>query len=610
MPPPDFKTAIETIRDHNEITDVIGSYVQLKHAGRSIKACCPFHKEKTPSFHVNASRQSFHCFGCGVGGDVFNFIMRHENVDFMQAARMLAERANLPFEFDRDSASGPASQKNELYDLHAQLAEWYQRCLNESNQAETARGYLRTREIDGPTVEKFGIGFAPARDVNWEAWAKKRNISMELLVLAGIVIQKDHGGWYDRFSDRLMFPIQDESGRVIGFSGRILPGDTRTAKYVNSPDTPLFTKSKVIYALHHAKREILDQKEAIICEGQIDVIRCHMAGVQHAVAAQGTAITEEHAKILRRFTDSVRLVLDSDEAGINAAMRSAELLIEAGLNVKVAKLPPGDDPDTLIRQEGGEAFLALVEMAVPALEFQIDTLMAREKTADDAAILRTARTVLESISRAPSDIQRDQMLQRASTRLGVRPDILASELRRMSQRKHRPTNQKESSPEISPLPTHPREELELIRLLIHYPESSEVIGTYIDASHLTSDICRQLLELLTAHALDKNFDIMAELPTASEEARRVVAMLMAEDRFSGTELDINRTAGELIIAIRRKDFELKRRNLEAKRRNAEGSDAQLLDMDINEITLKQHTLRSGWDKARIMLELHRNIADL
>jgi len=610
MPPPDFKTAIETIRDHSEITDVIGSYVQLKRAGRSIKACCPFHKEKTPSFHVNASRQSFHCFGCGVGGDVFNFIMRHENVDFMQAARMLAERANLPFEFDRDSASGPASQKNELYDLHAQLTEWYQRCLKESSQAEAARGYLRNREIDSPTVDKFGIGFAPAHDVNWEAWANKRNISMELLVLAGIVIQKDQGGWYDRFADRLMFPIQDESGRVIGFSGRILPGDARNAKYVNSPDTPLFTKSKVIYALHHAKREILDQKEAIICEGQIDVIRCHMAGVQHAVAAQGTAITEEHAKILRRFTDSVRLVLDSDDAGINAAMRSAEILIESGLNVKVARLPAGDDPDTLIRREGGEAFLASVEMAVPALEFQIDTLMSREKTTDDAAILRTARTVLESISRAPSDIQREQMLLRASTLLGVRPDILASELRRLDQRKHRSANRSEVSLEIPAPPTHPREELELIRLLVQYPESAELIGSYIEANHLTSDVCRQLLDLLLAHAYEENFEVMAALPTASEESRRVVAMLLAEDRFSGTELDINRTASELIIAIRRKDFELKRRNLEAKRRNTEGREAQLLDMEITEITLNLHTLRSGWVKACNVLDLHRNIADL
>lgn len=541
---------------------------------------------------------------------MFNFIMRYENVDFMQAARMLAERANLPFEFDRDASAGPASQKNELYDLHAQLADWYQRCLKESGQAETARHYIREREIDPPTISKFGIGYAPSRDVNWEAWAKKRGIGMELLVLSGVVIERDQGGWYDRFADRLMFPIQDESGRVIGFSGRILPGDDRPAKYVNSPDTPLFTKSKVIYALHHAKREILDKKEAIICEGQIDVIRCHMAGVQHAVAAQGTAITEEHARILRRFTDSVRLVLDSDEAGRNAAMRSAEILIEAGLNVKVASLPAGDDPDTLIRREGGEAFLAAVEMAVPALEFQIDTLMSREDKADDAAVLRTARTVLESIARAPSEIQRDQLLKRAASRLGLRPDILASELRRLDQRRLRATSRNNESPAVAPPPTHPREELELLRLLIHYPESAELVGTYIGEEHLTSDTCRLLLKLMLEHAYEEHFDLMAELLSASEESRRVVAMLSADDRFSGTELDINRTAGELIIAIRRKDFEMKRRELELKCRSATGEEAKQLFKDITEITLHQHTLRSGWDKAQHVLNLHRNNADL
>lgn len=608
MPPPDFKTAIETIRDHNEITDVIGSYVQLKKAGRSIKACCPFHKEKTPSFHINAARQTFHCFGCGAGGDVFNFIMRYENVDFMQAARLLAERANLAFEFDRDAASGPASKKSELFDLHAQLAEWYRRCLKESGQAENARRYLHEREIDTTTSDKFGIGYAPGRDVNWEAWAGKRGKDMDLLVLAGIVIQREQGGWYDRFADRLMFPIHDESGRVIGFSGRILPGDQRNAKYVNSPDTPLFTKSKVIYALHHAKRSILNQNEAIVCEGQIDVIRCHMAGVTNAVAAQGTAITEEHARILRRFTDSVRLVLDSDDAGKNAAMRSADLLTEAGLNVRIASLPLGDDPDTLIRREGGEAFLAAVDTAVPALDFTIDTLLSREKVKDDASIQRVARTVLESIARVPSDIQREQLIQRASTMLGLRPDILESEMRRTDRRRSRPTERVASDAPSAPPPAHPKEELEILRLLIHYPESAGILGTYVDAAHLTSDVCRRLYKLVIEHVYEDNFDLMSELTDDSEEARRVVAMMSAEDRFSGTELNVERAAQELIIAVRRKDFETKRRQLEADRRSATGNAARDLDLEITEITLNQHTLRSGWDKAKIVLDLHRNMA--
>jgi DNA primase len=615
MPAPDFKAVIETIRDHNEITEVIGSYVQLKRAGSSFKACCPFHKEKTPSFHVNPTRQSFHCFGCGAGGDVFNFIMKYENLEFVPAAKFLADRAHLNVELEMDRGSGgPAvstTVKDDLYRLHTLLRDWYQRCLMESSQAEVARAYLQERELNGTAAETFGIGYAPARDVDWPAWAAKRKCSMDLLLSAGIVLRNDGGGWYDRFANRLMFPIQDESGRVIGFSGRVLPGDPRDAKYVNSPETPLFTKSKIIYALHHAKKEILEKREAIICEGQIDVIRCHLAGVKHAVAAQGTAITEEHARILKRFTDSIRLVLDSDNAGKKAAMRSADVLLAAGLNVRIASLPPGDDPDSLIRRAGGPAFLTAVEAAVPELDFIIDTLMDAEPVQDDGAIRRVARAVIETVANVPSDLQRDQMLQRASRRLGMRPDVLAAEMRQVERRRNRTSNRTEEpepeTTEASAPITHPREELELIRLLIHYPLSSEYLTNYIDAAHLQSTTCRTLFTLLTAHAADEQIDIMAELPMEDTEARRVVAMLSAEDRFAGEELVLEKVAVEMIVVIRKKNFEAERRRIETRRRKASGDEANMLDMEMAEITLNLHTLRSGWAKAKPMLDLHRSM---
>ena len=615
MPAPDFKAVIETIRDHNEITEVVGSYVQLKRAGSSFKACCPFHKEKTPSFHVNPTRQSFHCFGCGAGGDVFNFIMKYENLEFVPAAKFLADRAHLNVELETERGSGgPAvstTVKDDLYRLHTLLRDWYQRCLQESSQAAVARAYLEERELSGAAAETFGIGYAPARDVDWPTWAAKRKCSMDLLLSAGIVLRNDGGGWYDRFANRLMFPIQDESGRVIGFSGRVLPGDPRDAKYVNSPETPLFTKSKIIYALHHAKKEILEKREAIICEGQIDVIRCHLAGVKHAVAAQGTAITEEHARILKRFTDSIRLVLDSDNAGKKAAMRSADVLLAAGLNVRIASLPPGDDPDSLIRRAGGAAFLTAVEAAVPELDFIIDSLMDAEPVQDDGAIRRVARAVIETVANVPSELQRDQMLQRASRRLGMRPDVLAAEMRQVERRRNRTSNRAEvpepEPTEISAPIIHPREELELIRLLIHYPLSSEYLTNYIDAAHLQSPTCRTLFTLLTAHAADEQIDIMAELPMEDTEARRVVAMLSAEDRFAGEELVLEKVAVEMIVVIRKKNFEAERRRIETRRRKATGDEASMLDMEMAEITLNLHTLRSGWTKAKPMLDLHRSL---
>lgn len=613
MPDPDFKMMIETVRDHNEITEVIGSYIQLKRTGNAFKACCPFHKEKTPSFNVNPTRQSFHCFGCGAGGDVFNFMMRYENLDFMQAARRLAERAGLDFTFERGDGgpSIPLSQKEALYKLHQELLLWYQRCLHESGQAETARTYLRERDLGEEAITKFGIGYAPARDMKWSAWAKKRSFDMDLLVQAGILLQNDSGGWYDRFADRLMFPISDDTGRVIGFSGRILPGDTRPAKYVNSPETPLFTKSKVIYAMHLAKRDILDKKEAIVCEGQIDVIRCHLAGVTNAVAAQGTAITEQHARILKRFTDTVRLVLDSDAAGQNAALRSGDILIEAGLHVRVASLPEGDDPDSMIRRVGAGHFIDLIAKAPPFLDFKIHTLLARETPGDDAGLMRVARAVLESIARLPSEVQREQGLRQAATHLGIRPDILASELRNLSLRgtSRSSSPDENESPEVAPPPAHPREELEVIRLLIHQPEAAGLLRTYLQPGQFQSATCRELFGILLEHADDEHFDLMPELLASGEEARRVAAMLVAEAKFSGTEFKPDKAAADLVMAFYRRSFEQQRRRLEARRRQATADEVKQLDMELMELTLHQHTLRSGWEKARPMLDLIQSMKD-
>jgi DNA primase len=612
MVDPDFKTMIETIRDHNEITEVIGSYVQLKHVGTAWKACCPFHKEKTPSFHVNPTRQSFHCFGCGAGGDVFNFMMRYESLDFMEAARRLAERANLPFTFARDGKTAePASGKEALLKLHHELMQWYQRCLRESGQAAKARDYLKERQLDEAAIEKFGIGYAPARDMKWEAWAGKRGFEMDLLIKAGVLIRKDEGGWYDRFSDRLMFPICDDSGRVIGFSGRILPGDPRNAKYVNSPETPLFTKSKVIYALHHAKREILDKKEAIICEGQIDVIRCHLAGITNAVAAQGTAITDQHARILKRFTDTVRLVLDSDDAGQNAALRSGDTLVASGLQVRVASLPPGDDPDSMIQRDGADAFMRQIDNAALFLEFKMDILLKREPRQDDAAIMRTARAALESIALVPSEVQRDQWIKRASARLGIRPDILAAELRSTAKKTPRSSAEEDesTSPPAESATTHPREELEVVRLLIRHPHGAEWLRTYLSPRHFNSEVCRELFTLLIEHAYAEHFDLMAELSSSSAETRRVAAMLIAENKFSGTEFEAEKIAQDLIISLYRRAFEQQRREKEAKRRTATGDEAKSIEMDIMELTLNQHTLRSGWAKAKPMLDILISMAE-
>ncbi|HEY8240720.1 MAG TPA: DNA primase, partial [Kiritimatiellia bacterium] len=307
------KQTIEEIRSACDIVDIVGSYIQLKKGGPgSLKALCPFHKEKTPSFTVNPSRQIFHCFGCGEGGDVFKFVQKYENVDFPTAARMLAERAGIQVEFDA-ADDGEIKAKDILYRIHEELAQFYHRVLIESAPGEPARKYLAERDIGPDVIEQFLIGFAPNRYNTLATWAEKKGYQPAQLELAGVLTRREESDEpYDRFRNRVMVPIRDDQGRVIAFSGRIMEADAKAAKYVNSPETPLFRKGRVLYALDKAKRPILESRTAILCEGQIDVIRCHAGGITTAVAAQGTALTEDHARLLKRYADAVVLVMDAD----------------------------------------------------------------------------------------------------------------------------------------------------------------------------------------------------------------------------------------------------------------------------------------------------------
>ena len=323
------QATLERIRAASDIVDVIGSCLPLKKAGANFTALCPFHKEKTPSFNVNPHRQIFHCFGCHKGGDVFTFVKEFENIGFVDAVRRLAERAKIPLEFD----SHPGEQqsrhlKDQLLQIHDQIATRWQNCLANEAAGQLARDYLAKRGVSAEAVKLFRLGAAPPSWDDTVNWAKSKNYELPLVEKAGLILRKEEtGNYYDRFRGRLMFPICDEQGRVVAFSGRVLPGDDSPAKYVNSPETPIFTKSKIFFGLDKSKRAILDAGFAIVCEGQLDLIACFMAGVQNIVAPQGTAFTDQHARILKRYVDEVVLCFDSDEAGQNAAVRSLDHLL-------------------------------------------------------------------------------------------------------------------------------------------------------------------------------------------------------------------------------------------------------------------------------------------
>jgi DNA primase len=416
---------IEQIAAANDIVEVIGTYFPLKRAGSTFKALCPFHQEKTPSFTVSPSRQTFHCFGCGAGGSVFRFVMDYEHLDFPAAVKKLATRVGIPVIEERGISRDDEDRQHEarrvLLQLHAEAAEWFHENLVKKKVGEPAREYLKGRGIDKRVAKDWQIGFAPE---SWDAflgWGTERGYQQRLLLESGLVTRREEGENkpYDRFRNRIMFPIHNDVGEVIAFSGRILDKEAEAAKYVNSPETPLFRKGRVLFGLHKTKRGLIEADCAIVCEGQLDLITLFEAGVANVVAPQGTAFTEQQARILKRFVSEVVLCFDADAAGQKAAERSLDALLQNNLVVRVAEIPAGEDPDSMVRKRGREEFEKLVSGARDFFDWWIE----RESSAADldslGAKMQVAQRLAETIGRVQDPLMRGEVANRASARLGV-----------------------------------------------------------------------------------------------------------------------------------------------------------------------------------------------
>ena len=424
---------IEQVAAANDIVEVIGSYFPLKRAGTSFKALCPFHQEKTPSFNVSPQRQSFHCFGCGAGGSVFRFVMEYEHLDFPSAVKKLAARAGIPVIEERSFSQSDDRQhelRRTLLQLHAEAAAWFHENLLKRGFAAPAREYLKKRGINRDVAANWQIGFAPE---SWDAllnWATEQGYRRPEIAQSGLVKPRDEdrpeGEVYDRFRGRIMFPICNDVGEVIAFSGRVLGSETETAKYLNSPETPVFRKGNILFGLHKTKRPLIEANAAIVCEGQLDLITLFEAGITNVVAPQGTAFTEQQARILKRFVERVILCFDADAAGQKAAERSIESLLQNDLLVRIAEMPAGEDPDSIVRSRGKEEFEERIHEARDFFDYWID----REASATDlgsmGAKMQLARRLAETVSRVHDPIMRSAVSHKVSARIGVAaPDFEA-----------------------------------------------------------------------------------------------------------------------------------------------------------------------------------------
>ena len=435
---------IEKVRRASDLVEVAGAMVQLRRVGTNFRGLSPFKKEKTPSFYVHPDKQFFKCFSSGSGGDVFRFIMMTEGLDFPAAVRRLAERAGVPVEDEAGGGGGgggdggSGAERERLRQIHAALALHWRDLLASDPAAEEARTYLKEREIPTEWIVRFGLGFAPAAWTATLDWGKKNGFTEEEMIASGVALRAQSGRVYDRFRNRLMFPILDEGGRVIAFSGRVLAGaGPEEPKYVNSPETVLFKKGRVLFGFDRARRAMAEAGRAIVVEGQLDVLRSQAAGFAETVAPLGTGFTEEHAKLIGRFAKEIVICLDADAAGDRAAGRLGGVLVEGGqgwgglakaeLGVKVVRLPAGDDPDSLIRKGGAEAFRKKLEEAVDFLDFFVDW-QTKQEGESPGGRRRVVEAVAKLLGMVGSAVSRAGLVVRAASRLGLGESLVMDEV--------------------------------------------------------------------------------------------------------------------------------------------------------------------------------------
>ena len=421
---------VEDVKSRTDLAELIASYgISLRRSGGRYSACCPFHHEKTPSFSIDAAKGFYHCFGCGESGDAITFVMKQEGLQFKEAVSKLASRCGIEIV---ETADAEAGLRKRLFALMAELAQFYRRCLGTLKEAQIARDYLAKRALGREVQEAFLIGYAPAGAAPMRKWAAKYGFTDVELDAAGVVTLPRGAGdaGYHRFAGRLMFPIRDRQGRTVAFSGRQLVENKNSGKYVNSPETPIFKKSQVLYGFDKAAGAIAKSphREVICCEGQIDTIRLHTCGFTTAVASQGTAFTEEHARMIKRVADAAVLMYDDDAAGHKATVKTASMLLGMEMPVRVASLPDGDDPDSFLRTKGPEALQKIIDGAQSITAFQCRMEAAKEKNPGSIdAVSRITKAVVRTIAHCPSAVLRASMCAEAARLLSLPAAALGEE---------------------------------------------------------------------------------------------------------------------------------------------------------------------------------------
>ena len=427
---------VDQVRAANDVVEVISQYVALKRAGHNFKGLCPFHSEKSPSFMVHPEKQIFHCFGCSAGGDVFSFVMRHDNMNFPEALRLLAERARITLPESGSRKEDGPSENEQLYEIYRIAADFYHAQYLDPQKGAAARGYFKARGFSEETAAQFKVGWAMDAWRGLFEFLAKKGFQENLLVKSGLVHRSPKGPIYDAFRKRLLFPIQNLHGKVVAFGGRILEKESDGPKYLNSPENPIFQKRRELFGLHLARRHMDQDKPVIIVvEGYLDYLQLFQAGYRNTVATLGTSLTSEHVHVLKRFAEEAVVVYDGDKAGQAAALRGLEVFLEEDMPVRIAALPAGLDPDDLVRKEGGAAFGAVLSAARDFFDYKLGALRTRFDPKEPQGLLRLSTELTESLSKLRHPVLLDHYVRRLAGALGVDENSIRSELAKVKNKK-------------------------------------------------------------------------------------------------------------------------------------------------------------------------------
>jgi DNA primase len=575
---------IEEVRSASDIIDVISGYVKLKKRGKNFLGLCPFHTEKTPSFNVSADRQMYHCFGCGVGGNVFTFVMEHEKVSFVEAIRTLADRAGISLPEEGTEDKEKVTESEALYNVCRTAARFFRDNMVNTVEGTLAYEYFKHRGFTEETIRAFGLGYSMNA---WDALAKfaqNEKLSINELEKAGLMIRREDGsGVYDRFRGRAMFPIFSVTGRVIGFGARKLrEDDPLPGKYINSPETPIYVKSRSLYGIYHAKEAIREKEFAILVEGYADLISVYQAGIKNVVASSGTALTDDQIELVSRYAKKITLVYDADSAGSKATMRGVDLIIEHGLDVRVAALPEGEDPDSFVKKHGGEAFIALLDQALSFLDFKAKMFQLQGELDSPERQAEAVRSIVETLAKMKDELKRSFYIKNLSERYGIYETVIYRELekllgrQRTRERFEREREQLQataSSTEPAPATAKQRHEVpvperDLLKLMLEH--GNEMVGyvfTHLEFKHFTHPAVRRVLDLINPHYMNAEvWDANSLIDgTDDDELRRFIADITfskyelskgwQEQDAMPEEADPGKVAESCMLILKRQELE-------------------------------------------------------